>query len=231
MTIILSPLKIIRFLLITVFLLLLAHIITLFLLQTYGFNDNKSIVRLFNLNTEQNIPTLFSFVILGVSAILFLIIYKTESIKTQQKYWLVLAFIFTFLALDEALSIHEIIGNIIQGKIQTKGVFYFAWIIPYGILLLILAAFYFRFILNLPKKITSLLLLSGVIFVGGAIGMEMVGAKIAEPLGTSFRENLSYMIAYTLEETMEMLGITLLIYTQLLYLKGNTTEPLKIRFQ
>ena len=58
-------------------------------------------------------------------------------------------------------------------------------------------------------------LISGSIFVLGAIGFELLGGRQADLYGTN---NVLYSIITTSEELLEMLGIAIFIYTLLTYI-------------
>ena len=133
-----------------------------------------------------------------------------------------------FLAVDEAISIHEIIGGVVQKTFKTSGVLYFAWVIPYGIILVLLLITLSKFLFNLPKEILILFIVSGLIFVIGAIGFEMIGSKIKDDQGVN---NLYYIITYTIEETLEMIGISLFIYALLKYISISQLKPFVISFK
>ena len=62
--------------------------------------------------------------------------------------------------------------------------------------------------------------LSAAIYVGGAIGLEMVGAQIYTGGGNN---SVHYLLFSSIEEVMEMLGIILVWHTNLQYLQ--TTLP------
>ena len=226
MTIAFSHIEIIKILLLTFILLLIGNIISVFWLPSYGYK----IYRFFDFDSEQSIPTLFSVIILFISAILFYLIYKFQRIGSSKKYWLLLTYIFFFFAIDEAVSIHEGIGNKLMGKIELGGIFCFAdysiWvrIVTFCIILL-------KFVLTLPKKISFWLLLSGFIYVSGAIGMEMIGGYIAEKFPLNFEKNYFFRITYTIEESLEILGIICLIYTQLIYIISLKCDDIKIKIQ
>ena len=44
----------------------------------------------------------------------------------------------------------------------------------------------------------------------GALGFELIGGQISQLYGIN---SLNYAVSYTIEETLEMLGIAFLIYT------------------
>lgn len=229
MKLFISSRKVLRILLLTIFILLIGNIVTIILLPVFDYNYNKSIIRLINFDTENNFPTLFSFLILSISSILLFFIAKmNKEANYDFKYWLFLGWVFMFLAIDEAISIHEIIGGIVQRTFKTDGIFYFAWVIPYGILLILLLITLRKFLNNLPKEILKLFLFSGLIFVIGAIGFEMIGSKIRYDIGMN---NTNYIVVYTIEETLEMVGISLFIYALLRYITINQMKSVIIHFK
>lgn len=83
--------------------------------------------------------------------------------------------------------------------------FYFVWVIPYGILALALGIAYFG-----CQETYWLYMCSLVLFPIGALGLELVCGVIVQKSGT---DSFIYAMSYTCEETPEMLGIALLIYT------------------
>ena len=60
-----------------------------------------------------------------------------------------------------------------------------------------------------------LFIASGMTYVIGAIGFELLGALQHDLHG---RNNLVYSLLYTCEELFEMLGAVIFIYTLLLYI-------------
>ena len=67
---------------------------------------------------------------------------------------------------------------------------------------------------------------AGAIFVGGAIGVEMLGGHWFVTQG---RDNVTYVALQTLEETMEMMGIVVFIYALAEYLDEHL--DLRLRFR
>src|SRR5690606_20760731 len=100
----------------------------------------------------------------------------------DRHYWLILSVLFLMLAMDEALQIHEKITNMInmigeQGNIdaisERPGFLKYVWVIPYFVFVIGMGLFLFNFLMRLPAKTRNLFILSGVIFVTGAVGLEL----------------------------------------------------------
>ena len=123
--------------------------------------------------------------------------------------------IFLYLGIDEGAQIHEIINAIVQGVIPAQGFFLHAWVIPFGIVFLILASYLFPFLLKLEKRYQQLFFLSGSLFLLGGFFMEMWSGYRLDHYGF----DLGYGLINTLEESLEMVGISLFIYSLLDYIK------------
>lgn len=109
MEIILKPRKTAGILSTIVLLLTLAHIAGQYSTYYLGYDNIFGLIPQFNLNSEQNIPALFSTLILLLSSILLAIItYAVKKTGASYFYnWLGLSLIFLFLSMDELLSFHE----------------------------------------------------------------------------------------------------------------------------
>lgn len=186
--------------------------------------ESSEILRLFNVNKEGNIPTVFSGLILFISAVLLGIIAwsKKRQKELYAGHWKALSFIFLYLAADEAGRIHEITIEPLRDLFNTKGFLYFAWVIP-GIVLLIIFIFsYWNFFLHLKTRFRLLFSLAGILYVTGVLGSELVGGQyIWTGGGTS---TFTYTFIVTMEESLEMVGIIVFIYALLKYASLNVKE-------
>ena len=166
--------------------------------------------RLFDLNAERNIPTLFSSVILlGSSILLGFIAFLTRSTEGPYSlFWAVLSLGFLYLSIDETAYIHENLSEEIGGWIFV--------VAPFVILFLLI---YIRFFMHLPRSTKLYFLVAGLLYIGGAFILEFIGSwRISIP-----DENIiaTTLVFTTVEESFEMLGINLFIYSLLLYLRDN----------
>lgn len=136
-------------------------------------------------------------------------------------YWLLLAIIFFILSFDEAASVHERFSLPIRSYLGTAGWLHFGWIIPAGFLTLIIGIWYIRFMISLPRKIAILSFISGILYVGGALFMEMPEGAYAQLYGEN---NFIFHIFTIFEETFEMMGLSLYLYTLVLFLSCFSHE-------
>ncbi|WP_199197570.1 hypothetical protein [Chroococcidiopsis sp. CCALA 051] len=215
----LSAAKTVRFLLALVFGLIFISLLvqfSLYYLPNYPMRDTV-LVPLFNVDGEQNFPALYScLALLFCAAILATITHEKKVMGDRYtRYWGALAVIFLFLSLDEILSLHEKTLEPVRTALQTGGIFYFAWVIPASVLVVVFALVFLRFLAHLPTGTRNLFVMAGTIYLAGALGMEMISGYYADLYGT---ESIQYIILVTIEELLEMLGIIVFIYTLLSYM-------------
>jgi hypothetical protein len=217
MELLLEPKKVVRFFGIIVLLLTLAHLAAQFSIFVLGYDNVFGLIHMFSLNAEENIPALYStFSLLFCSVLLALI--ATGRSRTGGKYafhWAGLAGIFLFLAMDESLSFHESTTVPLRKSLNTSGILFYAWIIPYALAVLVFFFVYLRFLLDLDKKTRNQFILAGAIFVSGAMLFELPGGIYDELFG---RSNPVYSLISTIEELLEMGGILIFIYALASYL-------------
>jgi len=204
-----SPKKIMKILTILVMILMFASI-TGQIYKYYGGHD-RYLVSLFDLDKEWNIPTWYASTSLLFCSFLLLIISLGEKNKGSSFYyhWAILSVIFLFLALDEAIQFHEKTNTPLRNLLDADGFFYYSWVIPAAILLVVFLLAFFKFIIRLPSMTRLLFIISGALFVGGGLGMEFIGGHYVASHGV---DNLTYAILTNIEESLEMAGILVFIY-------------------
>jgi hypothetical protein len=194
-----------------------------------GHRDFYGLVQLFNLDAEQNIPTFFSTFLLLFAALLLAVIALIERNRgaSQVSYWAILSFGVLLMAVDEFVCIHERLVDPVRRLLGGGhlGVFYFAWVIPGIALILLLAVFFLRFLLHLPAKTRLTFLLAGALYIGGAIGFELIEGRHVELHGA---QNLTYLVIATIEESLEMAGVVIFIWALLAYIADTHKE---VRFR
>lgn len=204
--------------------LLLAHGIGL--LSTYGFGHDRvfGLVPLFNIALEHNVPTLFATLLLLSNGFLFFVLFRAGDTSSQREYWwLVLSLVFCFLAVDEFAVIHEGLINPLRRALGVGGYLFFAWIIPYAIGVAVLALLVVPAIWHLGWRYRFLFGASGLVYLGGAIGVEMIGGNYYQ--ANQRQVDLNYRLLQTVEESLEFVGLIILVYT-LLDLIRNRSDRL-----
>ena len=132
------------------------------------------------------------------------------------RHWVFLALTFAYLSLDESAYLHEILIEPLRNRLGTGGLLYFAWVIPGAAAVLIFGLAYLRFLWNLNRRSRFLFVAAGLVFVGGALGFELIGGALAESFGF---ESIRYTVIMTIEETLEMCGLILFVFALVDYLR------------
>ncbi|NJR38918.1 MAG: hypothetical protein HC781_08875 [Leptolyngbyaceae cyanobacterium CSU_1_4] len=223
-----SPTRVIRLLLFVIAGLLVLSSLGQISHHVFDRGSVFGLVRLVYVDEEANLPTAYSTFAWMLCSLLAAMIAtaKKQGGDRFTQYWRRFSFVFAYLTLDEATSIHELFTGPTRTLFHASGLFYYAWVIPGGIFFLLFALSCFKFVRTLPMKTQVLMMLAGATFVTGAIGMEMIGGWYAEAFG--FQADLTYSLIVSVEETLEMLGVLILLYALLSYMSAHT-PPFRIR--
>lgn len=208
------PARVAAWLWTTLVVLLVAHAVGLFLTFGLGYSHARGLVPLFNIATESNVPTWFASALLMLGALLFLFLSRLSRPGTRERrVWQVLSATFAFLSVDEFAMIHELLIEPVRAALGTSGVLFFAWVIPYGIAVVLLGVMVGPTLWRLERRFRVLLGTSAALYLLGAIGVEMIGGSYYEAHETVV--DLNYRLIQTVEETLEFSGLILLVYTLL----------------
>lgn len=213
-----SPKRIAVWLILIAVGLVLASLAGSFSTHVLGHPRLLGFVRLFNVDTEGNIPSWYASICLLAGSILLAAIARLQPRDATPKAsdWQTLSIIFLFLSIDELSSIHELLIDPLRAVLGTTGIFHFAWVIPYGLLATFLGLKYLKFLACLPARIRRSLVVAGLLYLSGALGMEMADGQYASLYG---EQNLTYAVLTTIEESLEMLGLIVFVYTLLAYVR------------
>ncbi|WP_216328515.1 hypothetical protein [Deinococcus aestuarii] len=120
------------------------------------------------------------------------------------------------MALDENTQIHERTSAITQRHFHTDGLLPYAWVIPYAILALLIGLVLLRFLNHLPARIRMLLLLSGAMYLSGALGFEMLEGRATS---ADVVDQVRLILLTSVEEGLEMFAVIVLIGALLEYIR------------
>lgn len=176
---------------------------------------------------EESVPTYYSSVLLLAAAFLLGLIARARRMAGEPfaRHWLALAVIFVALSTDEVVCFHEGLTVPVRNALHTGGALYYAWVVPAMGMLAALALVYSRFLLHLPRPVRRQFVLAAVIYVGGAVGLELAGGVLAAYSG---EHTLAYGLLATAEEAFEMIGVVLFIRALLRY-AGRDLSALRIQ--
>lgn len=203
---------------------LLAYMAT----QLTGYSTDHSrlfgLTHLFNLDEENNISTWFCSLLLSTCALLLALIgvQKKREAAPYSIHWLSLAVIFLILSVDETASMHDLTSPLLRQTLDISEGSYFweAWVVLGGCFVLIIGVSSIRLLTILPHRTKWLFMLAGSVYVGGAMGMEMVRATTYPYDPTTLR----YILGGLAEEGMEMMGVAIFVYALFSYLASEIGE-------
>jgi hypothetical protein len=187
-----------------------------------GVEKAYGLIPRMDVDREMSVPSLFSVQLLFALALILAVItaYKYKSRDRYRLQWGILALGFLFMALDEGASIHEMIVTPLRGLLggNLPDFLTFVWVLPGMAIVLLLAIYYLKFFLSLSKRMKKGIVISGGVYLCGLLGMELIGGII---LGIFSIQSLIYNIGVTIEESLEMAGLVLAIYTFLDYIRTD----------
>ena len=205
---------------ITFCLLVIGFGANIYIFQVAEHQDTKiaSLLQRVDLGFEPSLSSYFSALLLLVCSLTLWLIHQIEkSIAERREWaWFGLSAIFFCLSIDEAIMIHEMTDGALHSLLNTSGVFYLAWVIPGIVFVVLVGIVFLPFLLRLEKRTQRLFFLSAFLFVGGAIGMEMIASLLYEQ---GEIESVQHSIVQTIEEGMEMYGTLLFLYALLKHLQ------------
>lgn len=163
-------------------------------------------VFLFHFDLERNLPSLFA-TLLMLSASLLCGLRAREAAHDVGAWWL-LTGCFAFLSVDEALVIHERFILPVRAAFDATGFFHYAWILPYGAAVVLLALALFGWWWRLPLALKPQATLAAVVFLSGAILVEGFSGWYLTRVSGGVMD-LGYDVVTTLEEGLEFVGLLL----------------------
>lgn len=169
-------------------------------------NPSELIRRLLNTDNEQSVANWFSAGILLICALLAL---SARAHADSSAAWAWLAILFLAMSADEVLALHEVVGARVQDAFDTGGLLRYGFVIP-GVGVLVVAVILFApLIRSLPTPARTAFLLGAALYMTGALGMEAVAGLAYDEGG---RDTLPYVIVSNVEELLEMLGASIVVY-------------------
>lgn len=192
----------------------LAHMLALTAVYGLGIEDGWGVVTLFHLDREQNIPTLFSGLALGLASLLVLLSASPQTCgRAERRARWVLASVMAFLALDEWVSVHERLDAFMKTLGDFSGALTHAWVLPYGVGLTVVTIILLPWALRQTRAVRLRFAAAVLVYVLGALGCEVLHAcYLAGDLPPSVPITpLGADLIATIEEMLEMVGLVLLI--------------------
>lgn len=189
------------------------------------FFGRDTLVEFFSVSSEGKIPTWFSGLALVACAVVLAVIAvdRFREGDRLRHFWALLSAIFFYISFDEVTHVHEEIGPLLGDALGASG-FLAGWVVPAMLVLLPLGLAYLRFLALLPARSRWLIVAAGVVFVGGALGMELVGNAYR----LTNERDIGYGIIATIEEIFEMGGIVIFLYALLDHLEREVSSTVTL---
>jgi hypothetical protein len=161
----------------------------------------------FDVDEEDSLPTWYSATALMLASALLLLTSRRKRVDQDPWvwYWYGLAFAFAALSMDEVAGLHETFNAMVE----------FSWTIPGGIAAALFGLVYLRFLRHLPARTRWLFVISGCVFVAGAVVVERSTDWCQDE---DLLNTLPYNLWNAVEEGLEMGGVVLFIHALLRYM-------------
>jgi hypothetical protein len=198
-----------------------------------GLGNLRGLVPLFTVGNDESIATWYSTAVLLLCFAFLAAIAVVKKITNDRYflYWAGLSVVFLYLSADEHFSIHERLGRRIgqfvldAAGIAQEGILRRAWVV-FGIgMVLIVTLVFLRFFIALPPKTRRIFFIAGLLFVSGAIGLEMAAAFYLDLYGGGDNMTLAQNTVRTqlpnVEEFLEMLGVIVFLYALMSYINAQ----------
>jgi hypothetical protein len=178
------------------------------------------IVQQIDLQGEDTLPAWYSSVLLLLAGLLLGLVGWVKATRRARFvwHWLILGFIFLLLSADETVQFHERASWPFERVLKLKGAFLYGWVIPAILFVGVIGLSYLKFLLHLPRRTRWRFIVAGAVYVGAALGLEMVEGVWDTAHG---KDNVVYMAMVVVEEIGEMVGVAIFIHALLLHLRDE----------
>lgn len=179
-----------------------------------GHHVQMGFYALVDLDGEGNLPTIYSgALMLAIAAVLGVTGRRLH--RDGARGWLnhyFMAALFVYLACDEVFSLHERLSAVVDSVVRTPLVF--SWVLPGAAFTIAVFLLSLGFLRSLDTVTRHLVLIAGAMFVGGALGLELVeGWRWA--VATNPQYDPINIVCFSIEEMLELSAMSLMLYAML----------------
>lgn len=178
----------------------------------------KLTYELISVSSEGKIPTAYSALSLLICSVLlfFIGIHTFSKYQKRELSWYALGVIFFMMAFDEGFALHEYFSYPVRQILNIEsGFLYHGWVVAGFIVVAIIGLSFTKFFFSLVTQTRMWFGAACFVYLGGVLGMEMIGASYVSLQG----RDLTYGIIATIEEVLEMSGILIFLNGLLLHLE------------
>jgi hypothetical protein len=179
-----------------------------------GLNASLPPLRWLDINAEQSLPAWYSSTLLAACALLT---GRSAQVSAGhlRAYWWVATGLLLFMSADESISIHEYAIWVVAPDLSLPGFLAHEWVLAGAAVAALVGVLMLPMLRLLPGRTAFGLLAAGSIYLLGAIGMELIGAKFMD-------DDAVWQFAMPVpEEGLEILGLNTLLVTLLRHSEGD----------
>lgn len=176
------------------------------------FRGLASLQRWFEVDGEGGVPAWFNCILLFSCAQVMWRLSRRHPSETRrwQRHEQALAVVFVYLSIDELTQIHEQSEVPLRTVFNLGGVLYYSWIVLAVPLAGAFALLMLGYLRGLPARTRWGFVVAGLLYVGGAAGLEMLGSLLFTQGST---DTVAYILSTIVEEGLEMGSLVLFLGT------------------
>jgi hypothetical protein len=129
---------------------------------------------------------------------------QADRVRIDRSWWRLLSLVLIAASMEEVIGLHERLNGRLEGSFLPG--FPFPWVVAGALIAILLGALFVGFIRRSVPAVRWRLLIGGMVFVAGAVGMELWAGVVLSRPGAAWP-----VIHETAEELMEMLGVVIVI--------------------
>lgn len=175
----------------------------------------EHVLALLDVDDDVSVPSWYSQLALFAAAALLAVIAAQRRAARDPftRHWAFLAVVFVALSLDEAVGFHSLLSGPMAALLHTHGgPLAYGWVVPGLAFVAFVGVVLARFLFSLPRPTLRRFVVSGVLYVGGAIFVEAASGWVAYAPGDA---PVLYTLLATFEELLEMTGVALFLHALL----------------
>jgi hypothetical protein len=219
----LAPRRVAAVLLCGVAFLVFGQLLTLCAVHMRGYQYTNAFVRVASFRGDNNLETWYSSMLLLGCALLLGVIASAVRRQAAGGWipWAALAITFVGLSIDDLCRFHEMMSDPMDLLFEYPGPLHYSWVIPGAVFVTVFAAVFARFLKRLPPRSRWSFIGAGALFLGGALGMEMILGIETKSHGSS---SLTFDLLVSTKKLMQLLGSTAFLYALLAHVRDHLPD-------
>jgi hypothetical protein len=216
----LAPRRVAVILLCGVALLTVGQLLTVSAGYPGGYQHTSELLRVASFRGDNNLATWYSSMLLSGCALLLGVIATAVRRQAAGGWlpWAGLALTFVGLSIDDLCRFHEMMSDPMDQLFEYPGPLHYSWVIPGAVFVLMFVGAFARFLIRLPRRSRWSFVGAGALFIGGALGMEMVLGIQTKSHGSN---NLTFDILLSTKKLMQLLGSTVFLCALLAHVRDH----------